>query len=206
MNKKYIGERILLITYGLLGYFLLINFEKVLKVLENLRGVFLPVILGGAFAFIFNIPMSFLEKKLIKILNKIFSKERTIFIISRGGALFIVVIAFISIAIISMNILIPQVVQSLYSIIEKVPTNIKELENLLVENIKSTQLLEWIIPKLGDIDSNIINTFRNVAQSILGGVIDITLGITATIINSILGIIIAIYILLDKESIEINYL
>ena len=202
MNKKYIVERALLITYGLLGYFLLINFEKVLKGLEVLRGVFLPIILGLAFAFIFNIPMSFLEKKITKALKRRNFKERTIFFISRGGALAIVVVAFICIAVISMSILIPQIVQSLYSIVEKIPTNIKELESFLIDNIKSTYLLELIIPKLSKLDINSINIFNNLVQTILGGVIGITLGITATIINSILGIIIAIYVLLDKEKIK----
>lgn len=66
MNKKYIYERAILITYGLLVYFLLINFENVLKGSRVLIDVFLPVILGGSFAFIFNIPMSFLKKNLLK--------------------------------------------------------------------------------------------------------------------------------------------
>ncbi|WP_133016481.1 AI-2E family transporter [Clostridium cuniculi] len=202
MNKKYIYERAILITYGLLVYFLLINFENVLKGSRVLIDVFLPVILGGAFAFIFNIPMSFLEKKLTKILNKLHFKERTIFMISIVTSLSVVVIIFIGVTIISINIIIPQVVHSFYTILEKVPSNIKELENFLKDNIKNVSLIEWISTKVGQVDGNIVNILNNISKSILGGIIDISLGITASIINSILGIIIAIYILLDKEKLK----
>ena len=202
MDKKYICERALLITYGLLGYFLLINYEKVLNGLGFLVGVFLPVILGGAFAFIFNIPMSFLEKNLNKVLKKTQLKKRTIFMISRVTALSVIIILFISITIISMNIIIPQVVQSFYSILEKLPSTIKELEKFLRDNIKNTAIIEWITTKVGQFDSSIVNIRNNITPNILGGIIDITFGITTSIINSVLGIIIAIYILLDKERIK----
>ncbi|MCR2013827.1 AI-2E family transporter, partial [Bacillus cereus] len=172
------------------------------KGLGVLSSVFFPILLGVAFAFIFNIPMSFLEKKISKILNKISLKERTSFMIRRSVSLAIVIIVFISIAIITMNILIPQVVQSMYSIIEKIPTTIKELENFFRVNIKNTYLLEWIAMRLGQVDSNIVNILNNVAQAILNSIIDITFGVTTTILNSIIGIIIAIYILLDKEKLK----
>lgn len=202
MNKKYIFERILLITYGLLGYFLLINFEKVLKGFGTLISVFLPVIVGVAFAFIFNIPMSFLEKRFTILLKKLYLKEKTIFMISRIISLSIVIIVFIGITIISMNMIIPQAVRSLNSIITEIPTSIKELERFLADNIKNTNLLEFINEKVGQVDNNIVNVVNNITKVILGEIIDITFGITASIINSVLGIIIAIYILLDKERLK----
>ena len=135
-------------------------------------------------------------------MNKLHFKERTIFMISRVISLSVVVIIFIGVTIISINIIIPQVVHSFYTILEKVPSNIKELENFLKDNIKNVSLIEWINTKVGQVDGNIVNILNNISKSILSGIIDISLGITASIINSILGIIIAIYILLDKEKLK----
>lgn len=202
MNKKYIFERALLITYGLIVCFLLLKFEKVLKGLGVLIGVLLPVILGGAFAFLLNIPMSFLEKKFSKLLNKLNLKERTVFMISRITSLLLIIIILIAIIILSINIIIPQVVQSFYTIVEKLPNTIKEIEKFLSENIKNIPLIEWFNTNMGKFGGSNAKMLNGISQNILGGAINITLGITTSIINSVLGLIISIYILLDKEHLK----
>ena len=40
------------------------NYERVLEVLKFIWGLVIPFVLGGAIAFIINVPMSFLEAKL----------------------------------------------------------------------------------------------------------------------------------------------
>ena len=202
MSKKYIYERILLITYGLMAYFLLINFEKVLKILSILIEAFSPVILGAVVAFLLNMPMSFLEKKITVFLKKVKIKDGLVFMVSRAISLSVVIIVFISIMIIIINVLVPQLVQSLYSIIWKIPNNINDIELLLKENIKNTQLLEWAMTKLRQIDNETVNMLSNIGQVILGKFVEIALMITTGFINLVIGIIIAIYTLLDKEKLK----
>ena len=65
MNKKYFKENILIVTYGLIMFFLISNLKYVSHVIDNLIEIILPVIFGCVLAFFLNMPMSFLEKKII---------------------------------------------------------------------------------------------------------------------------------------------
>ena len=46
------------------------KFDVVLDVLKEIWGIAFPFVLGGAIAFVTNVPMSFLEKKIIGMVKK----------------------------------------------------------------------------------------------------------------------------------------
>ena len=71
MNKKYIKENIFIVTYGLILFFIIHNLKFVLKTIDNLVAITLPVIFGIVLAFLLNIPMSFLERKIILLIQKL---------------------------------------------------------------------------------------------------------------------------------------
>ena len=71
MNKKYIKENIFIVTYGLILFFIIYNLKFVLKAIDNLVAITLPVIFGIVLAFLLNIPMSFLERKIILLVQKL---------------------------------------------------------------------------------------------------------------------------------------
>ena len=71
MNKKYIKENIFIVTYGLILFFIIYNLKIVLKAIDNLVAITLPVIFGIVLAFLLNIPMSFLERKIILLIQKL---------------------------------------------------------------------------------------------------------------------------------------
>ena len=58
-----------LIIFTVLLVVALWKFEVVIDVLKTIGGIIFPFVLGGAIAFVINVPMSFLEKK-------IFGKKR----------------------------------------------------------------------------------------------------------------------------------
>ena len=64
MDKSSWKRPILLLTYGLVLFFLLLHISEVLKALGMLMGIGTPFLFGAGLAFVLNIPMSFIEKKL----------------------------------------------------------------------------------------------------------------------------------------------
>ena len=74
-----------LIVFTALLVVALWKFDVVLDVLKAIWGILFPFVLGGAIAFVTNVPMSFLEKKIfenVKKKNKIARKlERPISLI-----------------------------------------------------------------------------------------------------------------------------
>ena len=61
LSMKKIRE---LIIFTVLLVVALWKFEVVIDVLKTIWGIIFPFVLGGAIAFVINVPMSFLEKKI----------------------------------------------------------------------------------------------------------------------------------------------
>lgn len=201
MNKKYIKENIFIVTYGLILFFIIYNLKFVLKAIDNLVAITLPVIFGIVLAFLLNIPMSFLERKIILLVQKLKVDKKRAFKISRAISLLLVLLIFICAITFTINIVIPEIIKSFYIFIEKAPEQIKNIQGLLIKNYDN-YLIDSVLSKIQEIDGDISKTINNLVQITFSGVLNITLGITNILINFILGLIISIYILLEKETLK----
>ena len=201
MNKKYIKENIFIVTYGLILFFIIHNLKFVLKTIDNLVAITLPVIFGIVLAFLLNIPMSFLERKIILLIQKLKVDKKRAFKISRAISLLLVLLIFICVITFTINIVIPEIIKSFYIFIEKAPEQIKNIQGLLIKNYDN-YLIDGVFSKIQEIDGDISKIINNLVQITFSGVLNITLGITNILINFILGLIISIYILLEKETLK----
>ena len=201
MNKKYIKENIFIVTYGLILFFIIYNLKFVLKAIDNLVAITLPVIFGIVLAFLLNIPMSFLERKIILLIQKLKVDKKRAFKISRAISLLLVLLIFICAITFTINIVIPEIIKSFYIFIEKAPEQIKNIQGLLIKNYDN-YLIDSVLSKIQEIDGDISKIINNLVQITFSGVLNITLGITNILINFILGLIISIYILLEKETLK----
>ena len=201
MNKKYIKENIFIVTYGLILFFIIHNLKFVLKTIDNLVAITLPVIFGIVLAFLLNIPMSFLERKIILLIQKLKVDKKRAFKISRAISLLLVLLIFICVITFTINIVIPEIIKSFYIFIEKAPEQIKNIQGLLIKNYEN-YLIVSVLAKIQEIDGDISKIINNLVQITFSGVLNITLGITNILINFILGLIISIYILLEKETLK----
>ena len=201
MNKKYIKENIFIVTYGLILFFIIHNLKFVLKTIDNLVAITLPVIFGIVLAFLLNIPMSFLERKIILLIQKLKVDKKRAFKISRAISLLLVLLIFICVITFTINIVIPEIIKSFYIFIEKAPEQIKNIQGLLIKNYDN-YLIDSVLSKIQEIDGDISKIINNLVQITFSGVLNITLGITNILINFILGLIISIYILLEKETLK----
>ena len=202
MNKKYFKENILIVTYGLIMFFLISNLKYVSHVIDNLIEIILPVIFGCVLAFFLNMPMSFLEKKIRILLKKFNLNEKKVFTISRAMSLVIVFLTLIIGGTLVINVVIPEILHNLYTFIEKAPEQIKNIEKFLTQNSNNNYILETIFSKFNKVDNNIMSIVNNILKTSFSGILNITLGITNVLINLILGLVISIYILLEKESLK----
>lgn len=205
MNKKNFKQNICLITYGLIMFFIINNLKSVSNIMDNLLEVILPVLFGVVLAFLLNMPMGFLEKKISVFVKKLNLNKNNTLIIGRIISLIIVFIILIFGIILVINVVIPEILQSLYNFIEKAPEQIKNLERFLNENSNNNYAIETILSKLKQFDGNISNILNVIIKNSLYGILNITLEITNVLINFILGLVISIYILLEKESLKFQF-
>ena len=189
MIKKEMKDKLLLITYAIILFVCLMNYNWIGNILKFVFKLFLPFIIGSIVAFIINVLLKMIEDGLLKKMNK--GKRVTSIILSFGIIIgFIAIMSFILIPQIknASQIFIeniPEYQQNIYSLGQKIGLKEETLEILNLENNKLRKEITNLISQNYD---RIINFSMGFANSLF-----------STLCNFFVGIVFAIYVLLDKE-------
>ena len=191
----------LLITYAIVLAYVFLNLDTVWNVVVTIIDLIKPFIIGICIAFVLNIPMKFFEEKVVGKLTKEKSKLR------RPLSLIITIVVLVGLIIGLMTFVIPQLAESCSTLVKNVPEYVDSLEKFMNKNINSKELLssdviEEVYNKILSMGQNIIKIIGQVAGTIVSHALDITMGVTSTIINIVMAFIVSIYILLSKEKLS----
>ncbi len=162
-------------------------------------GAAFPLILGGAIAYVVNIPMSFYEKHYFQ------KKKGKFFAVSRRPVCMIgAILTILAIVALVIGLILPQLGDCVALIAAELPGMFKKLlafaEDLYI-------MPENIIDALSAIDlkaqmSNIIETLTSGIGNIVGSVISVVAGVFSGFVTAFVSIIFAIYILLSKDKLQ----
>lgn len=182
------------------------KYEASLQILSFIWRVICPFILGGAIAFVLNVPMNFIQRHLFpkertehnKILNKL----------ARPVSMLLVLFLVIATIGLVMFVLIPQLGNTFANLgqsIQNFIPQIQEWARVLFHNNKEVM---DVINHLEFDWNKIMNTGFNFFTSGAGSVLDSTISAAKSIINGITTFFIAfafsIYILLQKEKLQVQ--
>ena len=189
MRDLTLKNILIILTYGAILVLGVIYFEDVFSYLGNLIGIIQPFIIGFVLAFIFNIPMKFLEKKL-PIQNE--KRKKTISAI-------LAILLIILVLVIVMIVVIPQVIENIRTLIDNLPDIFAQAEewlNYLFEDIRlSPELLEKFNNFQTNFTQTAISTITTLAPNIASGVSYVT----TSVINVFVGFVMAVYMLFSKD-------
>lgn len=206
LSKKNIKIILGIITFAITLFAISQNLTSVLGFLAGVIKIFAPVIVGFCLAFILNILMNFFENKVFKILST--SKKKAVKSLLRPLSLISTIITMLGFFVLLMFIIIPQLEDSIMLLVEKVPvyyTDFVSWIDSLVERFGlelNTEMLHNPQIKIEDIVAMAekIFTFEST-----GDILNTTMGVTSSVvsgfINLVLGFVIAVYILAEKEKI-----
>lgn len=191
----------LLITYAIVLAYVFLNLDTVWNVVVTIIDLIKPFIIGICIAFVLNIPMKFFEEKVVGKLTKERSK------LKRPLSLIITIVVLVGLIIGLMTFVIPQLAESCSTLVKNVPEYVDSLEKFMNKNINSKELLssdviQEVYNKILSMGQNIIKIIGQVAGVIVSHALDITMGVTSTIINIVMAFIVSIYILLSKEKLS----
>ena len=200
---------LLIVCGGILFYYILFHFDKLTDRLSYLMSVFSPVLAGIIIAYILNPVMRFLEQKAAYPLwNRLKRKKDHVYkkeaIVIRVICAFLTVIIFLALIYGIIMSVVPQIVNNIRDIISgnenfefnAIFNEIFELDPKLLENMSNLSenlftniklVLQSVRPYLDDIKNT---TFT---------LIDYASPVFKSLLNFIIGIIISIYLLIDKE-------
>lgn len=178
LSMKKIRE---LIIFTVLLVVALWKFEVVIDVLKTIWGIIFPFVLGGAIAFVINVPMSFLEKKIfgkIKEGNKAGEK------LARPISILLTIILAVGVIILVMFGVIPQLTQTIASLMMSIANFIPQMQDWIREfshnnqdimklvdqvQFNPNQAIKWGISILGNGAGNMMNTTMSAVGSIVSG-------------------------------------
>ena len=178
LSMKKIRE---LIIFTVLLVVALWKFEVVIDVLKTIWGIIFPFVLGGAIAFVINVPMSFLEKKIFgktKDGNKVGEK------LARPISLLLTIILAVGVIALVMFGVIPQLTRTMGSLMMSIATFIPQMQDWIREfshnnqdimklvnqvQFNPDQAIKWGISILGSGAGNMMNTTMSAVGSIVSG-------------------------------------
>ena len=202
MSIKKIRE---LIVFTALLVVALWKFDVVLGVLKTIWDIIFPFVLGGAIAFLTNVPMSFLEKK---IFEKVKKKNKIVRKLERPISLILTIVLVVGVIALVMFGVIPQLTRTMGTLVTSINDFIPQMQSWigeffhnnqeimnLVDQIEfdPDQAIKWGISLLGNGAGNMMNTTMSAVGSIVSGVA------TFFIASSF-----ACYILFQKEKLHIQ--
>ena len=194
MKRDIKKNIILIITYIALLIFLLVNFEKILSIFGYIVNIFSPFIFGVIIAFVLNVLVNFIENKLFGN-----TKKRIWLKLKRPLSITFSIIFVIFIIVFIMNLLIPQLKNSVVLFTNSLPTYKEDVLDVL----SGFNLEESTINKVNDYLDNFSKVITDYIKGNSKDVITVTTEVATSLIiiisKAIIAIVFAIYIIAQKE-------
>ena len=204
LNRETIKKMKGLIVFTTIIIVCLWKYENVFAVLRFIFHVVFPFVLGGAIAFILNVPMNFLERHLFRP-EKV-EKSKVLRKAARPVSMLLVLIIVIGIVALVMFVLIPQLGRTFTNLGQSIQAFIPRLREWAAPLFHDNKdIMEWVDNIEFDwnqiMDAG-LNFFRNGAGSVLDSTIAAARNIVSGIATFFIAFVFAVYILLQKEKLQ----
>lgn len=187
-------ETLLLILIGVVFYVALSHLPVVAGAAWSVISLFTPLIVGGAIAFILNVPMNFFERQYGRLTA---GKNEKLQKLKAPLCLVVTLIAFVLVISLIISVIVPNLTSSVrtlvYGVRENLPVwiaylNDHHIDTTFIENILAKIDIQSILAELQNNLGHILSSAGSAAGSVVG-----------VLSNTAFGLIFAIYILLSKE-------
>lgn len=198
ISKKTLRTIFLSIGGCILLYWILHETERLGSFLKIIAGILSPFFLGGALAFILNVPVRAFERRLKGI-----QKQG----VRRLVAIILTFVSFILVLTLVFWLLIPQISQTVQSLIPKLVEFFQNVEKWIKDFLaENPELMQWVnentelekfdwaglIEKAMTMVGNSVSTIANSAFSAIGSV-------AGAVVDMVIGVVFALYCLFRKE-------
>ena len=194
-EKNEIKKYMFLIIFAIITYFAINNLHQVFNILKTTFVVFLPFIMGGIIAFILNIPMTKIEKLINKKIKK--ESKRTKSIIRAISIILSLAIFLLIVGLVSF-MLIPELIESIESLISNLPNLVNSTEKHILNLLESHPEVQVEIKNIFN-DINTSKILSNILNYIVSGSLNFISNIISSIITLFMSLVFAIYMLSQKE-------
>lgn len=208
-NRKYIYWGLtggFAISLGILFYYILFHRENLSNALNNVISISMPIIDGLILAYLMTPILNMIENKLLKpiyVKGKVEINEKS----KRRMRSFSIILTIVIVLIVAyefLGMIIPELITSIQNIYLQFPTYIKNLSAWITRLLEDNPELESTVMQLLNQYSTMLNDFLN--TSLLPRLNDVLIVLSSSVVgifkaawNFIIGFIVSIYIMGNKE-------
>lgn len=197
-NSKYttIAAYSFLVAVSVILFYLAISQVSVFTdKLNSIFVIFQPFIIGFSIAYIINFLLDFYENKFFesKYMKRIKLKSK------RGISILLSYITAFFIFSMVVKFLLPEVINSIVGLINDIPTYITNTTNFVNNIIKDLHIEEQYSKTLMDNFNSLVNYIIRFMTNLIPALGGFVAKIASSIWNVILGIVVSVYLLIDKD-------
>ncbi len=189
----------LFLTGGIILIIMLLKnlgiFSGIWSFIKNLEALFIGIL----FAYILNPIAKYFEKKFLRLFS---TPEKSRTKLCKGLSLAVAVLIFLGIALVLIGSIVPQLIETIRSLLQNSSSMIRSLINWMKGLSDSEVWQEKVIPSVQDLLSGASGWLGDLAGENSDLITTISNGIFSfvrIVLNSLVGLIIAVYILVSKE-------
>ena len=187
-NKKIKWVIGIIIFTIILGYI-----SNKATIFENLGKAITPFLIGSIFAFILNMLLNIIEKKVFRL--KSYNKK------ARGFSILLSIIIFILIIVLLNSLVIPQLIDAMNTMLEKLPNTVEYLKEIITNfSSDNEEIGKSIMDKISENQDTIQEMIKNGISGIASGI----KSIFSKVLDFIIAFVFAIYLLANKEKMQRN--
>lgn len=202
MKKGIFARLMIVIAFGIISVFCVVEFDSVKSLFSYINGVLFPIFLGLGMAFVINIPMNSYEKLIYKIKKKPPTQKSKMRI--RLLSLLLAFISVLAIIAFVMLLVVPEFVSSLsglFDTLSDLPARIQE-KRYIFDKISpklSEKIFEFDKEKAMEMAVNFATKGSGIA---VGLVFNVVASVFSAIINILIAVFITFNLLMQKELIS----
>lgn len=195
-----------LILFTIIILIALANYGLIFEAIRFVFGIIFPFLLGGAIAFVLNVPMSFFEKLIFG--NKYLKEKKVARKLARPLSLILTIVVVIGVVVLVMFVVIPELGKTLLSLGMTIRTFIPEAQQFLEKLFQDNPEIQAWINNLNLDPERMINSAISFIQNGVGNVLNSTVSAIGSIVSGVTTFVIAFvfscYILLQKEKLTVQ--
>lgn len=202
MNKELTYKSLLkIVVIGILVYCGIQNYPLVLSILTNFFNLIFPFLLGGAIAFIINVPMRGIEKFILPHKENCEKLRRLISYILT----LLLIVAVLGLA---LFVIIPQISDTIMLIVKQVPPAFRAFQHWIYNVTDNLPTLHAYIEELDinwtSLSSYAVSFLKAAGTTVFSSGVAMISNIVGGITNFVVAFIFSIYILLQKEKLSVQ--
>lgn len=199
-DRSNVKKMVAIICGVILFTYILFHFSQAVQALKWVLALLMPFMIGFGVAFIVNVPMKAFENVLFK------NQAGRFYRFKRPVCLILSFVCIIAVLTFVITMLIPDMTDTMNSISEKFPGFMDRIKNRaahleddyprIAEKIKEIDI-DW-----NNVTGSVLDMIKNGGTSIVTSTFSFATSIVSALINLLVGLFFAIYILMQKETLE----